>query len=453
MTRRTRKQALALTAAVALLATACAGQDGDSDDDTADSAEDGDDADADTEEDDADSDEPVTIEWWHNSNNEPGRGVYEQAADDFMAENPHVTIEINAQEHEDMLTRLDAAFQSGDIPDIYMERGGGELASHVEAGLTRDITDLAAEAIENLGGVGSTYEVDGRAYALPFTAGAVGFWYNTELFDEAGIGGPPETLDDWFAAVDALKAADIEPVAVGAGDGWPAGHYWYYTALRQCPEDVLTEAVVTLDFSDPDPCFLRAGETLQEIIEAEPFNDGFLVTPAQEGPTSASGLLATERVGMELAGHWEPGVMEGLTEDGEGLAGKLGWFPFPSVPGQEGEPGALIGGGDAWALSADAPDEAAAFISYLVSDEMQQEFAANNMGLPVNPAASDSVADPALAGLIEPLATAPYNHLYFDTQFGDSIGGAMNDEIVEMFAGEASPQDIVDAIQAAAEQG
>ena len=333
MTRRIRKPGLALAATVALAVTACAGQgddtaadDADTDADVAEEAETDDEADSDDE---GDSD-PVTITWWHNSNNPPGRDVYEQAATDFMEANPHVTIEITAQEHEDMLTRLNAAFQSGDMPDIYMERGGGELVAHVEAGLTRDITDDAAETIGMLGGVGSTYEVDGRAYALPFTAGAVGFWYNTDLFDEAGISAAPETLDDWFAAVDALKAADIEPVAVGARDGWPAAHYWYYTALRQCSEDVVTEAVVTLDFSDPDPCFLRAGETLQEIIDAEPFNAGFLATPAQEGPTSASGLLATERVAMELAGHWEPGVMEGLTEDGQGLAGRLGWFPFPS---------------------------------------------------------------------------------------------------------------------------
>ncbi len=446
MTRRTRKPALALAAAIALVATACAGQGSDTDAaDDADSAENADTGD------DGDSDEPVTITWWHNSNNPPGKDVYEQAAADFMADNPHVTIEITALEHEDMLTRLDAAFQSGDMPDVYMERGGGELAAHVEAGLTRDITDDAAETIAKLGGVGSTYEVDGRAYALPFTAGAVGFWYNTELFDQAGITAAPETLDDWFAAVDALKAADIEPVAVGARDGWPAAHYWYYTALRHCSEDVLTEAVVTLDFSDPDPCFLRAGETLEEIIAAEPFNAGFLATPAQEGPTSASGLLATERVAMELAGHWEPGVMEGLTEDGRGLAGKLGWFPFPSIPDGEGAPGALIGGGDAWALSANAPDEAVDFIEYLLSDEMQRTFAENNMGLPVNPAAADAVADPALAGLIEPLADAPYNQLYFDTQFGESIGGAMNDKIVQMFAGDATPQDIVDAIREAYE--
>ena len=48
-----------------------------------------------------------------------------------------MTIEIEAMAHEDMVTQLEAAFQSGNVPDIYMERGGGELRAHVEAGLTQ----------------------------------------------------------------------------------------------------------------------------------------------------------------------------------------------------------------------------------------------------------------------------------------------------------------------------
>ncbi|WP_129667546.1 extracellular solute-binding protein [Phytoactinopolyspora endophytica] len=444
MTRSTRRQALALTAALAFFATACAGQNDDSDTDAPDTAEDDSAGDGG-----GDSDEPVTITWWHNSNNSPGREYYEDVAADFEAANPHVTIEINAQEHEDMGTRLDAAFQSGDVPDIYMERGGGELADHVEAGLTRDLTDDVADTIENLGGSVAGWQVDDRTYALPFSLGVVGFWYNTSLFEEAGISEPPETLDDFLAAVDALKAADIDPISVGAGDAWPAAHYWYYAALRQCSQDVLQDAVTSLDFSDP--CFVRAGETLQSIVEAEPFNPGFLTTPAQEGPTSASGLLATERVAMELAGHWEPGVMQGLTDDGEGLGENTAWFPFPQVPDQEGDPDAVLGGGDAWAVSRDAPDVAVEFVDYLLSDEVQQGFAENDMGLPVNPAATDSVTDPALAGLLDVRDSSPFVQLYFDTAFGESIGGAMNDAIALAFAGQASPEDIVDATQAAAD--
>ena len=96
--------------------------------------------------------------------------------------------------HEDMVDKLDAAFQSGDIPDVYMERGGGELADHVEAGLVRDISEDAAEEIEKIGGSVAGWQVDGKTYALPFSLGVVGFWYNTELFEQAGITAPPTTM-------------------------------------------------------------------------------------------------------------------------------------------------------------------------------------------------------------------------------------------------------------------
>lgn len=391
----------------------------------------------------------VTITWWHNSNTSPGKDYYEQVASDFEADHPGVTVEISAMQHEDMLTKLDAAFQSGDVPSVYMERGGGELADHVEAGLTKDISDAAADEIAKIGGSVAGWQVDGKTYGLPFSLGVVGFWYNKDLFEQAGITEAPTTMADLDSAVEKLKAAGVEPISVGAGDKWPAAHYWYYFALRQCSQDVLTDAVKSLDFSDD--CFVRAGEDLEALVATEPFNSGFLSTPAQSGPTSASGLLATGKVAMELAGHWEPGVMQGLTEDGNGLGEATGWFPFPEVDGGEGDPAAQLGGGDAWAVSQDAPDEAVDFVKYLLSDEVQQGFAENDMGLPTNPTASQYVADPALANLLQVRDDAPFVQLYFDTAFGASVGGAMNDAIALAFAGQATPQDIVDATQAAAD--
>lgn len=392
----------------------------------------------------------TTITWWHNSNNEPGKGYYEQVAEDFEADHEGVNIEIQAMAHEDMVDKLAAAFQSGDIPDVYMERGGGELADHVDAGMVKDISDAASEEIAKIGGSVAGWQVDGQTYALPFSLGVVGFWYNTELFEQAGITAPPTDLASFNDAVDKLKDAGIEPVSVGAGDGWPAAHYWYYTALRQCSQETLTAALSDFDFSDP--CFVAAGETVEEILGMEPFNKGFLATKAQEGATSASGLLATGKVAMEMQGHWEPGVMQGLTDDGEGLGDKTGWFPFPAVEGGAGDPAAALGGGDAWAVSEEAPDEAVEFVKYLLSDEVQIGFAENDMGLPTNSAASGSVKDPALAGLLEFRDQAPYVQLYFDTALGESVGGALNSEVGLLFAGEASPQDVVDATQEAADE-
>jgi raffinose/stachyose/melibiose transport system substrate-binding protein len=423
-----RHAALALAcAAVLMVATACGDDGGGADD----------------------SDGGTTITWWHNSNNEPGRGYYEQVAKDFEDDHPGVTVEVSAMAHEDMVDKLEAAFQSGDIPDIYMERGGGELADHVDAGMVRDLTDDAAEEIDKIGGSVAGWQVDDQTYALPFSLGVVGFWYNTGLWDEAGISAPPTTMGELYDAIGQLKEAGLTPISVGAGDKWPAAHYWYYAAVRTCEQSVLEEAVTSLDFSDP--CFVEAGEVLEDLLDTEPFNPGFLTTPAQEGATSASGLLATGKVATELQGHWEPGVMQGLTDDGLGLGDQTGWFPFPAVEGGAGDPAAQLGGGDAWAVAETAPDEAVDLVKYLLSDEVQTGFAENDMGLPTNPAATGSVSDPALAELLEVRDQAPFVQLYFDTAFGASIGGAMNDEIALLFAGKASPQDVVDATQEAAD--
>src|SRR5918997_4912033 len=129
MTRKMRgATAVALGATVAMLASACAGQgtsgQGSGGDETGEGG-------------------ATTISWWHNSNNDPGKAYYEQVAADFEEAHPGVTIEIEAMQHEDMLTKLDAAFQANDAPDVFMERGGGELADHVEAGLVKDITEPA----------------------------------------------------------------------------------------------------------------------------------------------------------------------------------------------------------------------------------------------------------------------------------------------------------------------
>lgn len=433
MTRMKRSAAaLALGSAVALVATACAGQaGGGGNEDVADAK---------------------TITWWHNSNTGEGKEYYDKLAADFEAETG-VKVEVSAMQHEDMTTKLQAAFQSGDdeqIPDVYMSRGGGEMLTDVEGGVVRDLTTDAAEEIEKISAFAGQYTVDEKVYALPYTMGIVGFWYNKDLFAEAGIDevSPNPTIEEFYGYLDALDKAGIAPLSVGAKDKWPAAHYWYYAVVRECPFDTVQSAIDSKDYSDP--CFIKAGEHVQDIIAKEPFNKGFLSTGAQEGPTSASGLLASEKVGMELAGHWEPGVVGGLREDGK-VPDFLGWFAFPSFEGQGGDPADQMGGGDAWAVSSGAPDAAVDFAKFLLSDEVQIGFAELDMGLPTNPAATDSLSNESLKELIAVRDSGGQAQLYLDTRLGTSVGGAMNDAIAQMFAGEAEPQDIVDAIQQAAE--
>src|SRR5690606_1302889 len=156
----------------------------------------------------------------------------------------------------------------------------------------------------------------------------------------------PATLEDLESAVEKLKAAGIQPIALGAKDAWPAAHWYYFFAVRACSEDLISNLSTNPDFGDE--CWLTAAENLQDFAGIEPFNKGFLTTSAQEGANSSAGLLANHKAAMELMGAWNVGQIASLTPDEKPLP-DLGWFPFPEVSGGEGEPGAMMGGVDGYA--------------------------------------------------------------------------------------------------------
>ena len=396
-----------------------------------------------------DSDGKVTLTWWHNGTGEPLKGYWQSVADQFEDDHPNVTINVEAIQNEELQrTKIPNALRGNTPPDLFQQWGGGELATQVEAGRVLDISADVGDELESLGGSVAGWQVDGKTYGLPFSLGIEGFWYNKTLFADAGIEGTPTTLDELNDAIAKLKAADITPIAVGAGDKWPAAHYWYNFALKSCSPDTLKAASSSLDFSDP--CFLDAGDDLKTFIASEPFQEGFLATPAQQGAGSSAGLLANGKAGMELMGHWNPGVMGGLTEDGKGLGDELGWFTFPGIEGSAGDPTAALGGGDGFSCSYKAPPECVELLKYIASVDVQTKFAETGAGLPVAAGAEVGVTDPNMQALLEARNGATYVQLWLDTAYGPTVGGAMNDAIANMFAGKASPEDIVSAMNDAA---
>ena len=72
------------------------------------------------------------------------------------------------------------------------------------------------------------YSYQGKNYGVPWDMGMVGWWYNKDLFAQAGIANPPTTWTEFLADVKALKAAGITPISLGEGDKWPGMHMWSY---------------------------------------------------------------------------------------------------------------------------------------------------------------------------------------------------------------------------------
>ncbi len=252
-------------------------------------------------------------------------------------------------------------------------------------------------------------------------------------------------MDELNAAVDKLKGAGIAPIALGGKDKWPDAFYFGYLATRYCSKEALQQA--TADAKLADECFTKAAEELKTFVATEPFQKGFLGAPAQQGAISSAGLIANGKAAMELQGHWNGGVITGLTPDKKPLGNKLGWFPFPAVDGGEGAPDMAFGGGDGFSCSAESPPACEDFLNFLLSEEQQTKFGQLNVGLPVADGSTESIEDATTRDIVEIRDASSYTQLYFDKALPPAKGAALNDAVANLFAGAGEPADITTALE------
>jgi raffinose/stachyose/melibiose transport system substrate-binding protein len=389
--------------------------------------------------------EPVTITWWHITTKDPGLSDWKKMADDYMAAHPNVTIEITVLENEAFKTKLTTVMQSGDPPDIFQSWGGGGFNQQVEAGLLKDITaDLEADPAWKdsfAPGALGVYSYQGKNYGVPWDMGMVGFWYNKDLFEQAGIDAPPATWTEFLEDVQTLKDAGITPISIGEGDKWPGMHFWNYLATRICGQEKF-EAAMARTGSFTDPCFVEAGVKLQELLALEPFQEGFLgATHDEMQATFGNGQAA-----MELSGQWAPSTQAANAADQVGVE-NLGLFGFPAVDGGAGAGTDVVGGGNGFAIGKNAEPEAVDFVKYLTSVENQTIIAANGSGIPVVKGAEQGLTDPNMLQVAETFGAADYFQLYYDQFLPPATGSVLNDSVQGLFAGTLTPEQVAQAVE------
>jgi raffinose/stachyose/melibiose transport system substrate-binding protein len=393
---------------------------------------------------------PVTLTWWHNATTDPLKGLWQQVANSYHSAHQNVSFQVDPIQNEQFLTKVPLALQSSDPPSLYQEWGGGREASEIPSGKVMDLTQQVSSWIGELGPVAKGWQVDGKQYGVPYDLHVVGFWYRKDLFAQAGITSPPATLPELETDVSKLKAAHLAPIAIGSKDRWPDAFYWDYFAVRECSVATMQQATRTLKLTDP--CWVKAGNDLKAFLAIQPFQTGFLGTPAQTGAGSSAGMVANGQAAMELQGDWESATMTPLTTD-KSLSSKIGFFPFPSVPGGNGNAAVALGGGDGFACTTQATSACPDFLKYIDSAPVQQQIAATGTGLPANKAASSSITDPTLKQVLQYSNSTPYIQLYFDTAFPYTVGQALDDAVANYFAGQGTPQSIVSTIENSASGG
>lgn len=392
--------------------------------------------------------DPVTITWWHINTADPGLSNWQALADEYTAANPHVTIEITVLENEAFKSRLVTVMQAGDPPDLFQSWGGGVLRTFADNGLVRDISpELAGEWQDSIAAQSALdlYGQDGAYYGVPWTWGAVGFFYNKALFAQAGLDPevPPATWDEFLAAVTTLQEAGITPISLGEGDKWPGQFWWIYLAIRLGGQEAF-QAAYDRSGSFADPAFVDAGVYLNQLIALNPFPEGFLAMTYGDQET----LMGNGEAAMELMGQWSPDVQRSNSESGEGIGEDLGWFPFPVIEGGAGNPDDVLGGGDGFAVGANAPDETVDFLRFLVSEENQRAMAEAGLVMPVVTGVDDLFVDnPVSQAILNARNNAPYFQLYYDQFLPPAMGTVVLDSVESLFAGTGTPEEAAQALE------
>lgn len=388
------------------------------------------------------------VRWMHIETDRPEVALWEEIVADFEAANPNIAIDMQFLENEAFKARLPTLLQSNAAPHTFYSWGGGVLRAQSQTGTLMPLSDVLEQAdwegAFNAAAVGGL-SFDNEVWAVPFKMETLSFFYNKEMFEEAGI--DAGTLTDWEAflgAVEDLKQAGFTPIAVGGGDAWPVHFYWSYLAMRIGGRDVVDAAKTNEGEGFLHPAFIEAGEQLARLGEMEPFQPGYLGANWPE----TMGAFADGRAAILLGFPNAATAQASAAADGVGLdLDNVGRFPFPDVAGGDGLVTDTLGGLNGWAVFRDAPAETIAFLQTFVSPENQCRMARAGLIIPVVQGQSDCVQAGLMLESAQQLAESTWHQNYFDQDFGPALGRVINDISVAVVSGRMSPEDSVRMLQ------
>lgn len=174
-------------------------------------------------------------------------------------------------------------------------------------------------------------KVDGKYYAAPVNIHMpLWFWYSVDALEQAGIDKPPETLEDFFAALDTLQAARITPLALG-------GQRWQENLLFSAMMTNVGGAKLwTSVYADKDKEAINSPEFRQVIetfIRLKPYVDA--ASPGRNW-NDATAMLISGKAGFQVMGDWAKGEFK--------LAGQEIGKDYNCLPGLREDSPYVLGG-------------------------------------------------------------------------------------------------------------
>lgn len=351
-------------------------------------------------------------------------------------------ITTNLEEYD---TKLNALIAANDAPDVWICNPGPNLTQYVEAGVAADLTDILTNQEKEWydsfsGGIFEKITYDGKIMAVPTNFAAACVFYNTEMFEAAGIE-VPKTYDELLDACEKIKAAGNTPISCSAGTAWCLSMVAGYLCDRVGGPDNLTK-IANHEMDWTDPSFIEAGEKLKTLSQY------FQASAAGDSNDQATAAFYNGEAAMLIQGSWVIGQINGNNPDFES---KCGVFQFPAVEGGA-DPNRMIVKTDNLVMSAttEHQDAVIALMKYF-TDETAQKYTAEVGGkIPVVDGVEiDYSKAPAQLSYVQDILKNMtgtfgfYNESLASVEAGDTFDNAM----VDIFLGNATPEEAFGKVQ------
>ncbi len=297
------------------------------------------------------------------------RNGMEAVANAYMEKNPEVVIEVQVTSWDEYWTKLDAAAESNQLPDIFWMHTN-QILKYADYGKLADVTDLYDEedpeyytkhfseiSLNNARGT------DGRIYGVPKDKDTVCLMYNKEMFDAAGVAYPDETWT-W----DTLTEASDQIYEKTGKYGYMAyadEQLGYWNFVYQAGGSILSEDKTKGDFLNPAT---KKGMEFYINLQKEPWcPDQKYFAETNPGTAFISGQGA-----MYLEGNWN---LMSTMENNVDMQGKWDVAVLPMCPDPvSGDGRATISNGLCYASGAEGKklQYAKDFLKFAGSEEGQR---------------------------------------------------------------------------------
>ena len=310
----------------------------------------------------------------------------------FEAENEGSTLVIEEQQWTGLVDKLTTSLSSNDSPDI-VEMGNTQAPAFTSAGALLSLDDIEEQlgGSDLLPGFVEAGTWDGTLYAAPYYSGSRVVFYNTAMYDQAGVA-VPTTLEEYVAG--GVTLAEQLP---GVSGVYFPGKDWY-NALPFVWENGGEVAVQQDGTWDAQ---LSSPESVAGLIQVQELMTKASLAPKDGDETEGWVPFRTEKAATYSAPSWAYwSIVADEDQQPTAVAETTGYY---ALPGKDGGAAQVFAGGSNIGIAAKSksPELAKKALEIILSDEYQSILAGAGL-VPALTSLGDQVAaaTPELAAVI-----------------------------------------------------